>query len=186
MSLEKYLIEYCSPTLASLKTANMFSLMVGDEQDSELQLELANVNQWLSEKGLFLTQLRRRGNRTLLYMGRKSHLERDLKRPETGDFLAGYGYENLALEAVFNQLKNRMEESEDFPHEIGVFLGYPLDDVIGFIENAGKNCKCSGIWKVYSDEQEAQRLFARFTRCRNVYTRLWNQGRPIWNLTVAA
>ncbi len=184
MSLEKYLIEYCAPTLASLKTANMFSLIVQDEQDLECQFK--DVNAWLAEKGLLLTQLCRRGNRALLYVCRKSHLERDLKCPETCAFLAHYGYEDLSLEAVLERLKKRMAEDKDFPHEIGVFLGYPLDDVIGFIQNAGKNCKCSGIWKVYSDECEAKKLFALFLRCKDVYTQLWNQGRPIWQLTVAA
>ena len=41
-----------------------------------------------------------------------------------------------------------------FPHEIGIFLGYPLADVAGFIRNKGRNCKCIGTWKVYGDAFE--------------------------------
>ena len=80
----------------------------------------------------------------------------------------------------------RLGEGDSFPHEIGIFLGYPLGDVMGFIQNAGKNCKCSGCWKVYCDECEARRLFAQFQKCREIYARLWNQGRSVWQLTVAA
>ena len=69
---------------------------------------------------------------------------------------------------------------------IGLFLGYPLGDVIGFIKNAGQNCKCVGCWKVYYNECEAIKAFARFKKCTNVYVRLWNQGRSVRQLTVAA
>lgn len=184
MSLEKYLIEYCAPTLASLKTANMFSLIVTDEQEFMIQLDA--VNRWLEEKGLLLAELCRRKNRALLYVCRRSHLQRDLEREDIRAFLTNYGYENMTVDTSLERLKNRFKESEDFPHEIGVFLGYPLEDVVGFIQNEGKNCKCSGIWKVYSDELEAKKLFARFLRCKDVYMRLWGQGRPIWNMTVMA
>ena len=75
--------------------------------------------------------------------------------------------------------------SEDFPHEIGIFLGYPLGDVIGFIDNAGKNSRCTGCWKVYCNECEAMRTFARFDKCRAVYQKMWAKGRSIVQLTVA-
>lgn len=184
MSLEKYLVEYCAPTLASLKTANMFSMTITDEEDFQTQLQ--NMNRWLEKKGLLLTELRRRGDFALLYVCRKSHLQRDLEREDIQAFLKYYGYEHANLETALKRLKMRLAESQDFPHEIGVFLGYPLEDVVGFIENGGKNCKCSGIWKVYSDESEARRLFAAFLQCKDVYMKLWNQGRPIWNMTVMA
>lgn len=182
--LEKYLIEYCAPTLASLKPANLFSFTVTDEQEYESQLE--RMNQWLQRKGLFLMELRRRGAKALVYICRRSQLQKVLQGADIREFLRHYGYQDMDLDASLERLKSRLAESEDFPHEIGVFLGYPLGDVIGFIQNGGKNCKCSGCWKVYCDECEAQKLFARFTRCRNVYTRLWNEGRSIWKLTVAA
>lgn len=73
-----------------------------------------------------------------------------------------------------------------FPHEIGVFLGYPIEDVIGFINNKGCNFKCCGYWKVYGDKEKAIKEFARYDKCRMIYTKLWNQGRSILKLTVAA
>ena len=80
-------------------------------------------------------------------------------------------------------------ESEDdmaFPHEIGVFLGYPLQDVIGFIENKGMNSKYTGLWKVYGDRDESMKMFAKFRKCTDVYGELWRSGRrSIMQLTVA-
>ena len=85
-----------------------------------------------------------------------------------------------------DRLKSRVAEcKEGFPHEIGVFLNYPLGDVIGFIENKGHNYKCKGCWKVYCNECETQKTFQRYQKCRNVYLRLWKQGRSVLQLTVA-
>ena len=79
-----------------------------------------------------------------------------------------------------------MNSSKTFPHEIGVFLGYPLEDVIGFIKNSGQNSICTGCWKVYYNECEALKLFKRYKKCREVYQRLFKQGKTVLQLTVAA
>ena len=82
-------------------------------------------------------------------------------------------------------LKAKFARSDEFPHEVGVFLGYPLEDVKGFIANGGKNCKCVGCWKVYCDECEAKKRFAAFQKCRRVYAALFQQGKTVNQLTVA-
>lgn len=184
VSLEKYLIEHCSPTLASLKTASLFSLTFRSEQ--ELEEQLKQWNDQLGKKGIVLLILRRQNPKALIYVCRKSHLRSDLKRPEVARFLAEYGYECTDTAYALNRLKERLACGGDFPHEIGLFLGYPLGDVRGFIHHAGKNCKCTGCWKVYGNECEAVKTFARFRKCRDIYVRLWNQGRSVWQLTVAA
>ena len=73
-------------------------------------------------------------------------------------FIKKYGYESTDPAYALERLRSRLAQREDFPHEIGLFLGYPLGDVIGFIKNAGQNCKCVGCWKVYCNECEAIRL----------------------------
>ena len=57
--------------------------------------------------------------------------------------------------------------------------------VAGFIENEGRNFKFAGLWKVYCNECETLRLFAKFEKCKNVYRRLWREGRSVLQLTVA-
>ena len=82
------------------------------------------------------------------------------------------------------RLFERLRTSEAFPHEIGLFLGYPPEDVEGFI--AQRTCaKCVGCWKVYGDVERAQRLFARYAHCTDIYLRKFAQGRDIERLTVA-
>ena len=185
MLVEKCLIEYCAPTLASLKTASLFCMPDTAELESlEQQVLLWNSQLW--EKGLFLTILCQRGEKILVYVCRSSHLQADLQKPGVARFLSDFGYKNTDLRYAVNRLAQRLEEAMCFPHEIGIFLGYPLGDVIGFIRNEGRNCKCSGPWKVYGDEYEALKTFARFKKCREIYARLWEQGRSIRQLTVTA
>lgn len=185
MLLEKCLIEYCAPTLASLKTASLFCLSHASGMEL-LEQQVAIWNDQLKEKGLFLTILRKRGDKVLVYVCRASHLQADLQEPGVARFLLDYGYENTDISYALNHLIQRLEEAEDFPHEIGLFLGYPLGDVIGFIRNKGQNSKYVGCWKVYCDESEAVKKFARMKKCREIYTRLWRQGRSVWQLTVHA
>ena len=64
--------------------------------------------------------------------------------------LEQYDYPIHSLSACLDHLDKRMEET-DFPHEIGIFLGYPLSDVLGFINN--ETCCCMGAWKVYSPKK---------------------------------
>ena len=54
---------------------------------------------------------------------------------------------------------------KDFPHEIGVFLGYPIEDVKGFIESPHSGYKTVGTWKVYSNEECAAKTFEQYRRC---------------------
>ena len=79
----------------------------------------------------------------------------------------------------------RLAEKGDFPHEIGLFIGYPPHDVRAFIENGAKNCKCVGCWKVYGDVEAAKRQFARFKKCTAVYCDKHKKGRTVEQLTVS-
>ena len=67
-----------------------------------------------------------------------------------------------------------------------IFLGYPLEDVRGFIRHKGRNCRCAGYWKVYGDAGVAQKMFDKFRKCTDLYLRLWEKGMNVGQLTVAA
>ena len=82
-------------------------------------------------------------------------------------------------------LIRRLRESEEFPHEIGLFLGYPIEDVVGFIRYAGKGCKLSGLWKVYGDAEAASRLFDRLSRVCHAVTRRVDKGETLLEVFAA-
>lgn len=83
------------------------------------------------------------------------------------------------------RLSQRLRQSEEFPHEIGLFLGYPPEDVRGFIEHHADGSKCTGCWKVYGDETAARRKFDQYKKCTRVYCDQWKKGKNIERLTVA-
>lgn len=181
-TLERRLIDHGAPTLAGLKTASLFCAPLWDGWEKQ-------VGQWdafFRKKGLSLKAVRCQEDRVLLYLYRPAQLDRDLRQPGVRDFLANYGYRDLAAEGAVEHMAGRLAKGGGFPHEIGLFLGYPLGDVEGFIRNGGKGCKCSGCWKVYCNELEAQKRFAQIAKCRELYARLYRQGRSLWQLTVAA
>lgn len=181
--LERYLVEHCSPTLASIKTANLFTFAYHSSE--ELDKYINEWNQKFQKKGVSIAILRNRGQKALLYVYREEKLNADLTKEGVPEFLSRYGYKKFTADYGISQLKKKFSENKEFPHEIGLFLGYPLEDVTGFIENAGKNSKCSGCWKVYCNECETLKLFAQFKKCKDVYMRLFLQGkRSVLQLTV--
>ena len=183
-SIEKCLIKHCSPTLASLKTASLFTIEFSHREELDEILRIWNTR--LSDKGIAMVKLREKNNRALIYVFRKSNLLRDLSCPKIRSFLLESGYDGSDINAALSTLRSHIVCFDEFPHEIGLFLGYPVGDVIGFIRNKGRNCKYCGCWKVYGNESEAMKTFARFKKCEEVYMRLWEQGRTVRQLTVAA
>ena len=90
------------------------------------------------------------------------------------------------LAEQLKMLKRRIALSDGFPHEIGLFLGYPIEDVVGFIRNQGRGCKLSGYWKGDGDAEAASRLFERLSRVCRAVTRRVEQGETLLEVFAAA
>lgn len=100
----------------------------------------------------------------ILFIYKADLLALYLSNADTARFLEGRGYDcggDFPYGCV-RTLKERFKSG--MPHEIGVFLGYPLDDVKGFIENGGRGSKATGYWKVYGDESYARRKFGEYRK----------------------
>lgn len=180
--LEKHLVQFAAPVLAGLKTAALFSACCKDKL--KFMAELKKIEYKLAQKGISVAVLKQGESRALVYVYRKNALKKDLRQKAVKLFLKRYGYAEFSAEGAIEILKKRIKSCGKFPHEIGLFLGYPYEDVIGFIENEGKNSKAVGCWKVYGDEKKAEKLFVQFEKCRQVYSRLWSSGKKIEELMV--
>ena len=181
---DEMLIAHCSPTLAGLKTGSLFNCK--DELTCDLQGQIEQWNKVLNPKGVHMTLLRKMNNRALVYVYRPKKLETDMNKVATKSFLRRQGYEGCSTKECIHRLASRLCTCEEFPHEIGLFLGYPLEDVKGFIEHKGRSCKCVGYWKVYCDEEKAQRTFEKYKRCTCIYRKKLHEGRSVEKLTVKA
>lgn len=180
---ERKLVQHCAPTLAGIKTGNIFRSPFTSYL--ELYGELRALNSRLASKGLRIIPLRVCRGYAMIYVYRPNKLRADLSGEEARAILAEYGYTNDVPEKCINHLRTRLSEQGDFPHEIGLFLGYPPEDVRGFIDNCAKNEKYVGCWKVYGDVDKARKSFERFAKCSRLYAEKYASGSPIERLTVA-
>lgn len=181
--LEQALIAHGAPTLARMKPGSLMNIPCADRQ--ALDAEMDRVNAKLKQRGVALTVLREQRGRALVYLYRAAELAQALRHQETRAFLSRRGYARTDVAAAILHLRRRLL-LEDFPHEIGLFLGYPLADVQAFIQNEGRNCLCCGYWKVYSNVEDARRTFAKYRKCTEAYCRLFAAGCPLLKLTVQA
>ena len=181
---EEMVVRQAAPTLAGIKTGSLFPCPCAEKD--VLLGEIRAFNRHYLSRGLCLLPLRFAEGKALLYLYRPAALQRDLRAQTAKALLADAGYPCGSCGGCVARLVRRMREGAEFPHEIGLFLGYPLCDVLGYIKNRGQNSKLTGWWQVYGDEAEAARLFSRFRKCRDVYSRLWSEGRSVQQLTVCA
>lgn len=181
---EDYIIRNCAPTLAGLKTGSMFTCPYQCRQS--LYAQVRGLNQRLRGKGLRMLPLRCSQDRALIYLYRPGRLDTDLSQATAAELLFRQGYSAHSSHGCVLQLMRKLNSLEDFPHEIGLFLGYPPEDVKGFMECGGRCCKCAGCWKVYGDEAAARKKFAQYKKCTRVYCDQWARGKTIERLTVAS
>lgn len=180
---EDYIVRNCAPTLAGIKTANMFTCPF--ESREELLDSVRQMNRRLGPKGLRVLPLRFSDKKALIYLYRPRKLRSDLANDTAAQLLRSHGYDTGSCEQCVVQLAKKLRDRREFPHEIGLFLGYPPEDVRGFIQQGPDCCKCTGCWKVYGDEAAAKKKFAQYKKCTRVYCDQWAKGKDIERLTVA-
>lgn len=176
------LVRHCAPTLAGIKIGNLVSYRFDDIEN--LKKDINNKNKLLNHKGIYFVILKVSKSNALIYVYRKNQLNFVLQNKEIQKFLLENGYNDFETKNCLDILKLHLL-NKDFPHEIGVFLGYPLDDIKAFIENKGLNFKIVGCWKSYTNEKEAAKIFAKYKKCTKIYCEKYAEGFEITRLAVA-
>ena len=179
---DEMIIEYCSPTLAGIKTANLFNCRYDDW--SALVDDLKRLNRILNGKGIRIIPVKCTEKSALIYMYRPERLQKDLCEKEAQSLLRSFGYDINDVSSCLRCLSKRLRSFEVFPHEIGLFLGYPVEDVKGFIKHKGECSKCVGCWKVYGDVDKAEDTFERFKKCTRDYKARFRKGASLDKLIV--
>ncbi len=175
------LVKYCAPTLAGIKTGSLFSLHFTAD---DYRHDIAVFNRTMRDKDIRIIPLKVCETFVLIYMYRPEMLARDLKDPEAISILRRFGYPVSSTNRCVAGLAKRLNSSPVFPHEIGLFLGYPPSDVDGFIENPDEGYSAVGYWKVYSDVAKARRLFDSYKKCTEEYGRMLRSGRTLEQMVV--
>ena len=180
-SLQVQLILQCAPFLKGIKIACILNIT---EENSRELYEI------LEGTGIKFKILTRNHGKCLVLLYRRESFSRYLKRTDVREFLGSYGYEDVEPEKMLERLSKRVCQYSDgeicFPHEIGAFLGYPIDDVKCFIEKDGKDSLFSGYWKVYNNPGRAKMIFWAYDKAKTSAVNEYLIGKSIRDIAYVA
>ena len=151
----------CAPLITGIKVSN---LLIVDSKDESA------VRAILKKTGILHYRLLQQRDKTTFLVFRIEQLSMYLQKPDVQKVLRENGYSDFSLGGILKTLQCRyetyMNRGEGFPHEMGLLLGYPIEDVVGFIEQNGKNYLYSGYWKVYKDVAVKKRIFEQYEKAK--------------------
>lgn len=179
MKMSMLLAIHCAPILLGIKAANIMTVT---------GREFFRMGDLLRGTDISYCFLKTKGDKGILYLYREREIMKYLHSEDIQSFLRGYGYEtgdfNEMLERLSHRIRFYSNGEAAFPHEIGIFLEYPLMDVKGFLENEGENFIYSGYWKVYTDVHNALRKFREYDLVREFAIQAVASGKKIREIAV--
>ena len=129
----------CAPLIAGIKISNLFIIDNSSIQDALYAFKKYKLSYYF---------LLRTAKKTTFLLYDRDGLENYLRDESVSGLLKqmGYGCNGLmdSLRLFRTKYRQYASENKGFPHELGLFLGYPAEDVAGFIENAGENAIYTG------------------------------------------
>ncbi len=178
---EELIVKCCAPTLAGLKPGSIVCL---SHSCMSVPDELEKCRRILKTKGVEVRLCEGCKGQQLIYLYRPEALDDMMAKKCNACLLRRYGYNTEDVQSAVDCLLDRIRHEEEFPHEIGLFLGYPYEDVAGYIENKGKNYVTDGLWRVYGNKDNAKKRFDSYKKCTRVYIKCYKNGFDLDRLTV--
>lgn len=173
-------VTQCAPVLKGVKISNLITMKPGGWH---------KIRAYLKKSRIICIPLYADAEKEVLFLYRYEQLERHLKNREVREFLRSCGYESFEVASVLVRLRRRYQLyagiSKEFPHELGVLLGYPVGDVQGFIDNRGENSLTSRYWKVYRNPKEAEKIFDLYDRVKEQALKEIMCGRTLSHVAVS-
>lgn len=149
-----------APTMSGLKTGTMVNLTNGNKLTKDMWEIYKDHNEFSIP--LNYVELRESKNTILILFYNEKLLLNRLEEKEVKNFLTNFGYENCkSIEDHLKILKNNFKQLNKCPNEVGIFLGYPLEDVVDF-HCSKDECKLIGYWRYYNNENFAREEFRRY------------------------
>lgn len=170
-TVEMQMALQCAPLLAGLKVSNLLIIAAGD---------IAKMKQILQYSDVEYRILSVKEEKATILLFRREELEKYFADEGVQMLLQRLGYREESLPALLFCFQKRyiayQKKKEAFPHEMGIFLGYPVEDVTGFIRHQGKAFLYNGYWKVYESPQKKAFLFQQFDRAQKILVEHISKG----------
>ena len=161
----------CAPLITGLKESNLLNI---EKQDYQRMKDI------FKESELTIYPLGIHAGKITVFLYHPDRLEAFFSKESVQALLHEIGYTDTNLKQVLPVFRAHyqqyLREKKVFPHEMGLLLGYPPEDVKGFIRNQGKNYLYSGYWKVYDRPHEKIRLFKKYEHSREKLIQLLSYG----------
>ena len=177
MSFVQALLYYASPTLCGIKPASIFSYK--ETEFSQIQDQVYDLQQEFSKYDRWIVPVfnENRARDILLFIYDAQLLSNTLENPRMLSYLEQKGYDvKGGTKKIIAEVLRRVSVGTAFPHEIGIFLGYPLEDVIAFERNKGKHSKLTGYWQVYGNIEKACAVMRAYKSCSSFCCSLLERG----------
>ncbi|GAA0281132.1 DUF3793 family protein [Faecalicatena contorta] len=177
LKLRFQIVLQCAPFLKGKKVS------CGITMEDAMYDELYNI---LGGSGISYRRLSAAEGRCLVLFYREKELSEYLNRVGIRSFIREFGYIEMGLDEMLERLSCRTalfsREEIGYPHEIGIFFGYPVEDVQGFIRNAGREYLFLGYWKVYSNPMAAKMIFKEYDQAKVCAVNEFLTGKSIKNI----
>lgn len=169
---EKALAFHCSPAMFGIKPSNLINISLKDFPNVLKEIEELNkaFNPKISFKILNQTQ-----NKVLILVYQERKLAKAIFNSHNYEYLLDYNYPCCKNLDQYLEVLQQKLNYQSFPHEIGVFLGYDLEDIKEY-QKGNKNCLFVGYWKVFSDIERKMKIFNQYTKCKNIVFKLLDKG----------
>ncbi|MDR1519078.1 MAG: DUF3793 family protein [Planctomycetota bacterium] len=163
---------HASPTLAGMAPANLLRLAARER----LPAWRENRDRIRRELGIQLAELTPVPD-PLLLCYRPGLVRRALEDAGARQLLAeaDYPVAGFNLSAMIERLGEKCRSGR-FPHEVGLFLGYPPSEVRRFMRFGGAGAGPTGGWKAYGDPETARRFFLDCRAVKDGTARLLGVG----------
>lgn len=183
----------CAPVITGVKVSNLLNIkLCGYRQMVEI----------LKDSDICMYTLGATCGRVNVFIYNVKKLSAFVQRADVKRLLSELGYDDMGLPEILAEFREKYQQylksrgrftskqpaqtdqaggdgalgKEWFPHEMGLLLGYPPEDVEGFIQQSGKNALCSGYWKVYEDAEAKQKTFHIFECAEERLIQLLSNG----------
>ena len=158
----KRIIRLIGPVILGSKPAEIVNIPGGAEDKERKLKEIKEFFEGWKKVKYEIINVSDNSKR-VLFINEKS-MNRCLNDKKCRNFLRFLGYaKEYTFEDYMKELVLRLE-SEEFPHEIGIFLGYPLKDVLGFMGYGRKEFVEVCSWRIYGDKEPSYKVYNSFMR----------------------
>lgn len=160
-----HLVDLIGATMVGVKPAELLNIPLNKGGTKNSDWEEFRVC-FLRDNNIKLREIKKQNERVQVLFYHTTALNNALCNNANLKFLRSLGYpEQYSVEGYVDFLVNRLNR-KDFPHEIGIFLGYPFKDVLGYIGHPSLKLVNINGWRIYGNDKLSNKRYQSFVQAR--------------------